>query len=334
MSKTSYSAENITILEGLEAVRKRPAMYIGDSSTTGLHHMIWEIVDNSIDEALAGFASTVTVTLNKDGSVTVEDDGRGIPVDIHSKTGKSALETVMTTLHAGGKFDSETYKVSSGLHGVGASVVNALSESATAEIHRDGIVYIQEYKEGRKLYDVKENGTTTKTGTRITFKADMSIFDTDQFNIKTIHTRLRRQAYLTAGVSIKINDERDEDKRLEANKDIPRYYSFHFENGVKAYIRQINKNHKSVHKNIFYIKDQIDDVDVEVALQYTDDIQEKVLAFANNVHNPEGGTHISGFRTSLTKTLNEYIDANSSEKDKQIKLSGEDTSLVLPLLFQ
>ncbi len=322
--KNDYSASNITILEGLEAVRKRPAMYIGDSSTSGLHHMIYEIVDNSVDEALAGFASEIKVILQEDGSIKVSDNGRGIPVDIHSKTGKSALETVMTTLHAGGKFDNDSYKVSSGLHGVGASVVNALSSWAEAEVHSKGKIYKQTYKEGKIVSDVKEIGKTKKTGTSITFMPDMTIFDTNQLNLKTIQNRFRQQAYLTAGLKINIIDRREEENRLDGDKKLHKNYSFLFNSGVKAYIRQINKNHKLIHKTIFYVKEELENTDVEVALQYTDDVQEKVLTFANNVHNPDGGTHLSGFRTALTKCLNEYIDGNYPEKDK-VRLTGEDT---------
>lgn len=324
MSK-NYDASNIIILEGLEAVRKRPAMYIGDSSKAGLHHTIYEIVDNSIDEALAGYANKVTVTLKANGEVEVKDNGRGIPVDIHPKTGKSALETVMTVLHAGGKFDKDTYKVSSGLHGVGASVVNALSEYAKVEVYQNNKIYRQEYNEGKPLYDVKEIGPTTEKGTAVTFKPDSKIFDTLQFDLKTIQTRLRQQAYLTAGISIQIIDERDTKDILEKDRTLPKNYTFHFESGVKAYVFQINKNHKLIHKNIFYVNNTIQDINVEVAVQYTDDIQENVMAFANNVYNPEGGTHVAGFRIALTKSLNDYFLENANEKDKDIKLTGEDT---------
>ncbi|MBD3363101.1 DNA gyrase subunit B [Candidatus Dojkabacteria bacterium] len=323
--KNDYSADKITILKGVEAVRKRPAMYIGDSSTAGLHHLIYEIVDNAIDEALAGYAKKVSIKLEKDGAVRIEDDGRGIPTDIHKETGKSALETIMTTLHSGGKFDHEAYKVSSGLHGVGASVVNALSKKTIIEIHRDGEVFKQEYEEGKPKKDVEVVGKTDRTGTIITFKPDPKIFDTTKFNLKTLYTRFRQQAYLTAGLTIRIIDERKEEERTEQEKKIPRDYSFHFENGVRAYITQINKSHKPIHKNIFYVRDEIDEIEVEVALQYSDDIQEKVMVFANNVHNPEGGTHLSGFRTALTKTLNDYLDEHGSEKEKEYRLAGQDS---------
>jgi DNA gyrase subunit B len=320
-----YSAQSITILEGLEAVRRRPAMYIGDSSTSGLHHMVYEIVDNSIDEALAGYATKIKVTLNDDGSVSVEDNGRGIPIDIHPTSGRSALETVMTVLHAGGKFDNDSYKVSSGLHGVGASVVNALSEWTRAEIHRDGKIYAQEYKKGKIQGDVTEVGETDKTGTIITFKPDREIFDDLEFNLKTIHTRFRRQSYLTAGLTIEVRDERKDENRKEVDIKLPRVYCFHFENGVRAYIQQLNKNHKIIHPTIFYVKKEIDDIEVEVAVQYTDDIQENVMAFANNVHNPEGGTHLAGFRIALTKSINDYLEKNGTEKEKVVKFTGDDT---------
>ncbi len=324
-NKTDYTAKNITILEGLEAVRKRPAMYIGDSSVTGLHHMIWEIVDNSIDEALAGFANEITVTLHNDKSVSVQDNGRGIPIDTHEKTGKSALETVMTTLHAGGKFDQDSYKVSSGLHGVGASIVNALSESTRVEVFRDGKIYMQEYKIGKPVQEIKVMGETKLTGTKVTFKPDPTIFDTTDFNLKIVHTRLRQQAYLTAGITLHVIDSRDEKDRSEIDQQLPKSYTFHFENGVKEYIRQLNKNQKAINNEIFYTKKLLDDVDVEIALQYTDDIQEKVLSFANNVHNPEGGTHLSGFKAGLTKTINDFLDKTGNEAERKIKFSGEDT---------
>lgn len=324
-SEKKYSAESITILEGLEAVRRRPAMYIGDSSTSGLHHMVYEIVDNSIDEALAGFASKIKITIQNDNSVKVEDNGRGIPTDIHPTTGRSALETVMTVLHAGGKFDNDSYKVSSGLHGVGASVVNALSEWAKAEIHRDGKIYVQEYKKGKIQGDVEVVGDTDKTGTIIYFKPDSEIFDDLQFNLKTLHTRFRRQAYLTAGLTIEVRDEREDFEKKETDLKLPKVYCFHFENGVRAYIQQLNKNHKVIHPSIFYVKKEIDEVEVEVAVQYTDDLQENVMAFANNVHNPEGGTHLAGFRMALTKSINDYLEKNGSDKEKIVKFSGDDT---------
>ena len=320
----SYNAASITILEGLEAVRKRPAMYIGDSDVTGLHHLVYEIVDNSIDEALAGYATIIEIKLNNDGSVTVSDDGRGIPVDMHPQKGVSALEIAATTLHAGGKFDESSYKVSSGLHGVGLSVVNAVSEWMQSNVYKDGKHYFQEYKMGKPVAKVSEKGKTTKTGTSITFKPDKTIFTSTEFSLKKLHTRFRQQAYLTAGVKIAVIDDRDDDDRIQ-DVNLSKHYSFYFENGMKSYIKQINSTYKPVNKKIFYVHKEEDNIDVEVALQYTPDLQERVLAFANNVHNPEGGTHLSGFRIALTKSLNEYFSLIATDKEKDVKLTGDDT---------
>ncbi|MBN1915557.1 DNA topoisomerase (ATP-hydrolyzing) subunit B [Candidatus Dojkabacteria bacterium] len=324
---SNYDASKITVLEGLQAVRKRPAMYIGDTSMVGLHHLIWEVVDNAIDEALAGFANEIDVILHSDGTVSVKDNGRGIPIDKHKTTGKSALEVVLTVLHAGGKFDSDTYKVSSGLHGVGVSVVNGLSSWLKAQVMREGKIYVQEYKQGIPQYDVKSipGEKDQKTGTIITFKPDTEIFETSQFNLKIILTRLRQQAYLTGGITMNIQDLRSDADRLETNASLPRYYSFHFEGGLKSYVKYINKTNTTIHSNIYHVKKSTDDIEVEVALQYTDDIQERVFAFANNIFNPEGGTHLAGFRTALTKSLNEYFESIATEKEKEIKLQGEDT---------
>lgn len=323
MSKSNYDASSITVLEGLEAVRKRPAMYIGDSDITGLHHLIYEVVDNSIDEALAGYATDISITLNDDGSVSIEDNGRGIPVDIHPKQGVSALELTTTVLHAGGKFGGEGYKVSSGLHGVGLSVVNALSETMRAEVFRDGKHWMQEYDRGVKRGDVKDIGDVSdKTGTRITFTPDAEIFSTTHLVLKRLHTRFRQQAYLTAGLRINIHDLRDEADRGDS-KNLSRHYTFYFEGGVKAYVRQLNSAFKPINKRVFYVRREESDAEVEVALQYTNDIQERVQAFANNVHNPEGGTHLTGFRMALTKSLNDYLVKDQG--DKAVKLSGEDT---------
>ncbi|HRN86496.1 MAG TPA: DNA topoisomerase subunit B [Candidatus Dojkabacteria bacterium] len=326
MSKkdNSYNASSITILEGLEAVRKRPAMYIGDSDVTGLHHIVYEIVDNSIDEALGGYADKIEISLNKDGSISVSDNGRGIPVDIHPIKKVSALEIAATTLHAGGKFDESSYKVSSGLHGVGLSVVNAVSTNMKAEVFKDGKHYMQEYKIGKPLKDVAVLGKSDETGTKITFTPDDTIFTSTQFSIKKLHTRFRQQAYLTAGVRIVVRDDREEEDR-GGETNIPRHYAFYFQNGMKSYIKQINSSYKPVNKNIFYVHKTEEDVDVEVAVQYTTDLQERVLAFANNVHNPEGGTHLSGFRIALTKSLNDYFSTIATDKEKDLKLSGDDT---------
>ena len=326
MSKkdSSYNASSITILEGLEAVRKRPAMYIGDSDVTGLHHIIYEIVDNSIDEALAGYAGLIEITLNADGSVCVFDNGRGIPVDLHPIKKVSALEIAATTLHAGGKFDESSYKVSSGLHGVGLSVVNAVSKWMKAEVFKDGKHYLQEYKIGKPVAPVKEVGNSKLTGTKISFLPDTDIFTASEFSLKKLHTRFRQQGYLTAGVRISMIDNRNEEDRV-ADANLPKHYSFYFENGMKSYIKQINTSYKPVNRKIFYVHKTEENVDVEVALQYTSDLQERVLAFANNVHNPEGGTHLSGFRIALTKSLNDYLAAIATEKEKDIKFSGDDT---------
>ena len=322
-SNSNYDASSITILEGLEAVRKRPAMYIVDSDVNGLHHLVYEIADNSIDEGLAGFAKTVTVTLEKDGSVSVEDDGRGIPTGIHPVKKISALEIATTILHAGGKFGDGAYKVSSGLHGVGLSVVNALSTNMKADVWQDGKHFVQEYQTGRPLYPVKVVGSSDKHGTRITFKPDKTIFTTTVFNLKSLLTRFRQQAYLTAGLRFRLVDNRTTKDR-EADADLPTDYTFYFAGGVKSYIKLLNNAYKTVNKNIFYVKKELENVDVEVALQYTEDLQERLLAFANNVNNPEGGTHVQGFRIALTKSLNDYINRMGNEKEKEIKITGDD----------
>ncbi|KXK26593.1 MAG: DNA gyrase subunit B [candidate division WS6 bacterium OLB20] len=324
MSKGNYDASSITVLEGLEAVRKRPAMYIGDSDITGLHHLIYEVVDNGIDEALAGYASEVSITLNDDGSVSIEDNGRGIPVDIHPTKKVSALEIAATILHAGGKFGGDGYKVSSGLHGVGLSVVNALSEWMRAEVFRDGKHWIQEYDRGVPRSKVKDIGETEKRGTRITFKPDPEIFSTTHYILKRLHTRFRQQTYLTAGLRINVNDLRKEDERGDS-KTLSRHYTFYFAGGVRSYVKQLNTSFKPVNKRVFYVKKEEDGAEVEVAFQYTNDIQERTQAFANNVHNPEGGTHLTGFRMALTKSLNDYLTKEGGEKEKEIKLTGDDT---------
>ncbi len=316
-NENEYSASSITVLKGLEAVRKRPAMYIGGTDEVGLHHMIWEIVDNAIDEALAGYAHTVSVILNQDGSATIRDDGRGIPVDIHPTEKVSALQLAATVLHAGGKFDKNAYKVSSGLHGVGLSVVNALSEWCKIEVYKKDGVYIQEYEIGNPKYDVKVEGKNNahETGTKVTFKPDSNIFKIIEFNYKTILTRLRQHAYLNGGIKFEFIDKRDGGER---------YFAFFFEGGLKSYVLHLNSHHKNINKNIFHLKSNVDDIDIEVALQYTDDIQTTEYAFANNVLNIDGGTHLSGFRTALTKTLNSYISENGNEKEKLIRLTGDD----------
>lgn len=324
---SDYGAAQISVLEGLEAVRKRPGMYIGSTGATGLHHMIWEVVDNSFDEAMAGHCDTITLTLEKDGWVSVEDNGRGIPVDIHPKKKVSALEIVLTVLHAGGKFGDGGYKVSGGLHGVGVSVVNALSTHVKAEVHRDGQIWVQEYKIGKPQGKVKAIGKSKRTGTKISFKADGDIFDTTDYSWKTIISHLRQQAYLTKGVHLHIIDDRSAEER-EADPSAAPFdhnsYQFYFEGGIKSYIKHINKNREPKHENIFYVEKDLDGVAVEIALQYTDDYTESLHPFANNITNPEGGTHVAGFRSALTRTINTYARNKGILKEKDKNLSGDD----------
>ncbi|MFH0840818.1 MAG: DNA topoisomerase (ATP-hydrolyzing) subunit B [bacterium] len=315
--KSSYSASSITVLEGLDPVRKRPGMYIGSTSGTGLHHLIWEVVDNGIDEAMAGFADEIIVTLLADGMVQVTDNGRGIPVDKHKVTGLSALETVMTKLHAGGKFGDGGYKVSGGLHGVGVSVVNALSEYTKAEVHRDGKAWVQEYKRGKPIKAIKAIGPTKGNGTIITFKPDSEIFDTLEFDWGKILDRLRQQAYLTKGITIKVEDQRPDHKQKK--------FQFYFEGGIKTYIKSLHRNNEVKNETIFYVEKEINDSKVEVALQYNEGYNETVLAFANNITNPEGGTHLAGFRAALTRTLNTYARSKNLLKEKEENLTGDDT---------
>jgi DNA gyrase subunit B len=311
--KNLYGAEQITVLEGLQAVRKRPGMYIGTTDIAGLHHLIWEVVDNAIDEAMAGYCNNITVTLNQDGSCSVEDDGRGIPVETHKKTGRSALETVLTVLHAGGKFGKDGgYKVSGGLHGVGVSVVNALSEKTVAEVYRDGKIYRQQYSRGTILGDLEEVGKTDKTGTRITFVPDDEIFPIREFDYDTVKNRMRQQAYLTKGITIKIIDQRYDKK-----------YKFYFEGGIKSYVQHLNRN-KEMLGNVVYIDRETPDGNVELALQYTQSYQEHIFSFANNIHTAEGGMHLTGFRTALTRTINSYARKNNLLKEKEPNLTSED----------
>jgi len=315
--KTSaYGADQITVLEGLDPVRRRPGMYIGSTSAAGLHHLIWEVVDNCIDEAMAGYATEISVSLLPDRLVSVADNGRGIPVDKHKVTGVSALETVLTKLHAGGKFGDGGYKVSGGLHGVGVSVVNALSEYLKAEVHRDNKIWEQEYKIGKPVKAAKPVGNCKDTGTIITFKADKTIFTELEYSWGKILDRLRQQAYLTKGITINIFD-----KRLGHR---PKKYKFHFEGGIKSYIKSMHRNKAVKNETIFYIDKDINNCKVELALQYNDEYNETVLAFANNIHNPEGGTHIVGFRSALTRTLNNYARAKNLIKEKQENLTGDD----------
>ena len=315
MSKQKdYGSAQIQVLEGLEPVRKRPGMYIGGTGVEGLHHLVWEIVDNGIDEALAGFATSVDVTLLADGGVTVFDNGRGIPTDIHPKTGKSTVETVLTVLHAGGKFGDGGYKVSGGLHGVGSSVVNALSEKLIVRVFREGKIHEQEYERGVPKTDLKVVGKTTKQGTEITFYPDDTIFETVKINYDTVLDRLRHAAYLTKGIHTSIEDEKT-GKR----------FGFYFEGGIQSYVKHLNLGKEVVDEDVFYVDKQVNDVQVEIALQYAGVYTETIKAFANNVFNPDGGTHLTGFKAALTRVVNDYARKNGLLKEKEENLSGEDT---------
>jgi DNA gyrase subunit B len=310
----SYDAQQIQVLEGLEPVRKRPGMYIGSTGSVGLHHLIKEIADNSVDEAIAGHASEVHVTLLADGGVRVKDNGRGIPVDKMAKTGISALETVLTVLHAGGKFGGGGYKVSSGLHGVGSSVVNALSNKFYAEIHKDGYIYTQEYAKGIPLAPIKKGVKTNDSGTIMTFYPDDTIFETVVFDYQWVVDYLRHQAYLTKGIRTFVNDERSGER-----------CSFYFEGGIQSYVKHLNIGKEVVDDDVFYVEKEVKDSQVEVALQYTHSYTETINAFANNVFNPDGGTHLTGFRSALTRVINDYARKNGMIKEKEENLSGEDT---------
>ncbi|KAF5409850.1 MAG: DNA gyrase subunit B [Candidatus Methanocomedens sp.] len=312
MTDKQYDAGKIQVLEGLEAVRKRPSMYIGSTDTRGLHHLVYEAVDNSIDEALAGYCDNIEVTINRDNSVSVLDDGRGIPVDIHEKFKKSALEVVMTMLHAGGKFDAESYKVSGGLHGVGVSVVNALSEWMEVEVYRNGKVHFQRYQRGKPMSDVAVRGDTDRTGTNVTFKPDYEIFETVDFSFETISKRLREMAYLNKGIKITIRDERTGDEKL-----------FHYEGGIIAFVEHLNKNKNALHQPPVYFQKTKDSTQVEIAIQYNDSYTETVFSFANNINTHEGGTHLSGFKAALTRSVNDYAKDRGLIKNSE-KLSGED----------
>ena len=308
-----YGADKIKVLEGLEAVRKRPAMYIGSTGAPGLHHLVYEIVDNSIDEALAGFCDQVNVTLHIDNSVTVVDNGRGIPVDQHT-SGRSAAEVVLTVLHAGGKFDNDSYKVSGGLHGVGVSVVNALAESLDLEIWRNGQVYKQSYERGNPAGDLEVTGTTKKRGTKITFRPDTQIFETTEFSFDTLAQRLRELAFLNGGVTITIDDERD-----------GKAHKFLYEGGINSFVQFLNQNKAAVNDKPIYMHGDKDGIDVEIALQWNDGYTETVYSFANNINTHEGGTHLSGFRSALTRTINYYVSKNNLAKDlKDANIGGDD----------
>ncbi|HSE94566.1 MAG TPA: DNA gyrase subunit B, partial [Methylomirabilota bacterium] len=309
----TYTASDIKVLEGLEAVRKRPAMYIGDTASYGLHHLVFEVVDNSVDEALAGQCSQIRVVLHADGSCTVTDDGRGIPVDIHEGAGRSAAEVVLTTLHAGGKFESSVYKVSGGLHGVGVSVVNALSEWLELEIRRDGKVYSQRYDRGKPQADLVPGEKTTKRGTTVRFKPDPEIFEETSFSFDLLSNRLRELAFLNKGLKIQIEDERDEKK-----------LTFHYTGGIRQFVEYMNQNKTPVHPKVLYFEGGRGEVQVEVALQYNDGYQESVFSFANNINTREGGTHLTGFRSALTRTISAYAQAQGLLKTFKGAVSGDD----------
>ncbi len=311
---SDYGAEQIKVLEGLTAVRKRPAMYIGSTASQGLHHLVYEIVDNSIDEALAGYCNEVNVTIHLDGSVTVVDNGRGIPTDMHPTEGRSAAEVVLTVLHAGGKFDNDSYKVSGGLHGVGVSVVNALSKKLELEIRRDGKLFRQSYACGDPLTPLQEVGETKKRGTKITFLPDDTIFETTDFSFDVLSQRLRELAFLNAGVRITIADEREEGK----------HHDFHYEGGIVSFVEYLNRNKNGLHPKPIFFRGEKNGVDIEVALQYNDSYDEKLFSFANNINTHEGGTHLIGFRAALTRTMNTYATANELLKKEKVAISGED----------
>ncbi len=309
-----YDAATITVLKGLEAVRKRPAMYIGDTSTRGLHHLVYEVVDNSVDEAMGGFCNSISVSINKDNSVTVEDNGRGIPVDMHPTQKKPALEVVMTMLHAGGKFDHQTYKVSGGLHGVGVSVVNALSEWCEVEVSRDGKVYFQRYEEGNAKTDVKVTGKSKGTGTKTTFKPDKKIFEKMDFSFDIIAARLRDLAFLNKGLKIELKDARSGKSAV-----------YEYEGGIVTFVEFLNENKEPQHSKPIYFHKVRENIDVEIAIQYNSTYVENIFSYVNNIATIEGGTHLIGFKTALTRTINNYAQKNNLIKNSDLTLQGEDT---------
>ncbi len=323
----NYLAENIQVLEGLEAVRKRPAMYIGDISVKGLHHLVHEVLDNSIDEALVGYCSNIEVSLNEDGSVTVQDDGRGIPVDIHEKEGRSALEVVMTMLHAGGTFDKDSYKVSGGLHGVGVSCVNALSANLKAEIHRDGEVYIQEYERGKPLEDVRKTGDTNIRGTIITFTPDNTIFTTTSFNFEILSVRLRELAFLNKGIRLSITDLRNSDENGNENGNENggiRKEEFYSKEGLKEFVNFLDESREPLTQDCMQIETTKNDIPVEIALRYNTSYSENIHSYINNINTIEGGTHLAGFRRGLTRTLKAYAEKSGMLAKLKFDISGDD----------
>ncbi len=319
LDKGNYSAGNIQVLEGLEAVRKRPAMYIGDVGVKGLHHLVWEVVDNSIDEALAGHCDTITVEINTDNSITVTDNGRGIPTDFHEKEKKSALEVVMTVLHAGGKFDKDTYKVSGGLHGVGVSCVNALSNHLKATVHRNGKIYEQEYKTGIPQYDVREAGTTDITGTVIHFTPDDSIFNATVYNSETVASRLRELSFLNAGIKINMIDHRQQDDNGEDLKE-----EFYSEGGLAEFVQYLDNTRETLIPEPICIDSEKGEIPVQIAMSYNTSYTENVVSYVNNINTIEGGTHVSGFRRALTRTLKSYADKSGLLDKVKVEISGDD----------
>ena len=318
----TYSADSIQVLEGLEAVRKRPAMYIGDIAIKGLHHLVYEVVDNSIDEALAGWCRNIEVVINEDGSITVKDDGRGIPTDYHEKEKKSALEVVMTLLHAGGKFDKDSYKVSGGLHGVGVSCVNALSSHMDVMVYRDGKIFRQEYERGKPLYDVKEIGESETTGTIVSFKPDDTIFSTTEYNFEILSSRLRELAFLNKGIKLSITDKRE----LEENGNGGQYRSeqFYSEEGLKEFVRLLDATREKLIDNIIYIETSKNEIPVEIALQYNTSFSENIHSYVNNINTIEGGTHLAGFRRGLTRTLKAYAEKSGMLAKLKFDINGDD----------
>ena len=314
-NKQSYDESQIQVLEGLEAVRKRPGMYIGSTSSRGLHHLVYEIVDNSIDEALAGFCKNIEVTINEDNSITVIDDGRGMPVGIHPKMGKATVEVIMTVLHAGGKFGGGGYKVSGGLHGVGASVVNALSEYCEVTVKREGFIWQQKYSRGNVLCDLTKIGESDEHGTKVLFKPDHEIFEDTVFDFEVLSSRLRELAFLNKGIAITLRDKREEEERVE---------KYHYEGGIKEFVSYLSRNKEVLHESPIYIEGEKDGIIAEIALQYNDGYNENLYSFANNIDTIEGGTHLAGFKSALTRAINDYAKRFGHIKDNDKNLSGDD----------
>src|SRR3954471_1459149 len=313
--KTEYGADSITVLEGRDAVRKRPAMYIGSTGEIGLHHLVYEVVDNSVDEALAGYCDTIEVAIHIDNSITVIDNGRGIPTDMHKQEGRSAAEVVMTVLHAGGKFDTNSYKVSGGLHGVGVSCVNFLSEYLRLEIWRDGATHEMEFEAGIPVAPLKQTGTTSKRGTKITFRPDSSIFETTGYSFEKLSERLREKAFLNKGIRIFIKDEREEPEKS---------HDFYYKGGIAEFVKHLNKNKSPLHEEPLYFELVSDELSIEVSMQYNDSYDEKIFSFANNINTVDGGTHLSGFRGALTRTINSYAESSGLTKNAKVVLTGDD----------